>query len=47
MGILTGQEKGIKLLAVSDFGFIGALTNHVKGLYLIEIHQYTVAVKII
>ena len=37
MGILTGLDEGIKILAVSDLAFIGILTDYVKGLYLLEV----------
>ncbi|CAF2626662.1 unnamed protein product [Rotaria sp. Silwood2] len=32
MGILTGRDEGIKLLAVSDLAFIGTLTDYAKGM---------------
>jgi hypothetical protein len=38
MGILTGREEGIKLLAMSDLAFIGTLTDYAKGLYLLGIY---------
>ena len=35
MGILTGRDEGIRFLPVSDFAFIGTLTDYSKGLYLV------------
>jgi hypothetical protein len=37
MGILAGLNEGIRFLSVSDFAFIGTLTDYSKGLYLVRI----------
>ena len=41
MGILTGRDEGIKMLAISDLAFIGTLTDYAKGLCLSLTNQQT------
>jgi hypothetical protein len=33
MGILTGQDEGIRLLTSCDLAFIGTLTDYAKGCF--------------
>ena len=31
MGILTGREDGLKMIAISDLAFVGTLSDYSKG----------------
>ena len=51
MGILTGRDEGIKLIAHADYAFIGPLSDYSKGLFLSyvtisidNIHRYVNAI---
>lgn len=33
MGILTGRDEGLKLIAMADLAFVGTLTDYSKGLF--------------
>lgn len=34
MGILTGRDEGLRVVAIADYAFIGTLSDYAKGLYL-------------
>jgi hypothetical protein len=34
MGILTGRDEAMRVVAIADYAFIGTLTDYAKGLYL-------------
>ncbi len=34
MGILTGRDEAIRVVAIADYAFVGTLTDYAKGLYL-------------
>jgi hypothetical protein len=39
MGILTGRDEGLRVVALADYALVGILTDYAKGLYLKGIHK--------
>jgi hypothetical protein len=39
MGILTGRDEAIRVVALAEYAFFGNLTDYAKGLYLKGINK--------